>query len=258
MAAPTSISFVPNPGERHRLQLKVTLLHTQPKIWRSLVVSSDLPMPLLHTCMQVSMGWENEHMHSFYKEENRERVYFEPELDDFFGGLFDGGDPKKVIYTKLVVTDVLSSPKARLFYEYDFGDSWLHEIVVEKLLPIGEGLDIPHCLAGEMACPPEDCGGIPGYYDMLETLEKGDQDEKEDLLEWLGKDFAPAAFDLAAINKMLAKVAKPKRAKVAQSAKGAGTAKKAATTKKKTAKKKPQAKKMWVLDPKKKKTPPKE
>lgn len=239
MATPKSILFVPNPGERHRLQLKVTLLHTKPKIWRSLLVPHDMPMALLHACLQVCMGWENAHMHSFYKEENRERVYFEPEVDDFFGGLFDEGGPKKVIYTNLVVTDVLSSPKAKLYYEYDFGDSWLHEIVLEKLLPIGEGPDIPSCLAGEMACPPEDCGGIPGYAHMLETLKNGDQDEKEDLLEWLGRDFDPTAFDLAAINKMLAKVAKPKRAKVAKSAEGAGTSKKATATTKKTAKKKP-------------------
>jgi Plasmid pRiA4b ORF-3-like protein len=239
MATPKSILFVPNPGERHRLQLKVTLMQSKPKIWRSLVVSSDMPMALLHHCLQACMGWEDEHMHHFFKEEKGESVYFEPELEDFFGGFLSDLEPENVKYTNLVVTDLLSSPKAKLFYEYDFGDSWLHEIVLEKLLPIGEGPDTPICLAGEMACPPEDCGGIPGYYHMLETLEKGSQDDKEDLLEWLGEDFDPVALDLAAINKMLAKVAKPKRSQVAKSAKGTGTSTKATTTTKKTTKKKP-------------------
>jgi hypothetical protein len=257
MAAPKSIPFVPAPKERHRLQLKMTLLHTKPKIWRRLVVPSDLPMPLLHRCMQIIMGWQDEHMHHFYKVENRKKVFFEPDMMDFFGEDFDDWGPQKVKYTKLVVTDVLFIPKAKLYYEYDFGDSWEHEIVLEKLLPIEEGLDTPRCLAGEMACPPEDCGGIYGYYDMLETLEKGNKSDKEDLLDWLGKDFDPAAFDLAAVNQLLAKIATPKPKKVAKSGTGSGSSKKADTTKKKTVKQKATPKMVWGLDPKKKKDSPK-
>jgi hypothetical protein len=160
MATVKSIPFVPLPGERHLLQLMVTLLHSKPKIWRRLVVPSDMPMADLHACIQISMGWENSHLHHFYREAHDARVYYEPPSEDLFGGYFDELEAQNVDYTPLAVTDLLSGPKAKLHYEYDFGDSWLHEIVVEQLLPTDAVPDAPRCIDGKMACPPEDCGGI--------------------------------------------------------------------------------------------------
>ncbi len=207
MAASKNLPFVPKPQARQFLQLKVTLKYIEPKIWRRLLVPSDMPVSDLHDCLQISMGWENSHMHHFFKVENREKVFYAPEPDEFFGGFDDGWGPRKLKYTDLVVSDLLPAPKAKLNYEYDFGDAWLHEIVLEKHLPIPEGATAPCCVAGERACPPEDIGGIPGYYHMLETLKTGKKSEKKVLLEWLGGDYDPAAFDLDAVNQVLASLA---------------------------------------------------
>lgn len=90
-----------------------------------------------------------------------------------------------------------------MLYEYDFGDSWMHEIKLEKILPGGGTKKYPRLLGGEMACPPEDCGGIGGYYHLLEILANPKDEEHCDMLEWLGiknpADFDPAAFSAAAV-----------------------------------------------------------
>jgi hypothetical protein len=85
-------------------------------------------------------------------------------------------------------------------YEYDFGDGWEHEIVVEKVLPVEEGVLYPRCLAGKRACPPEDVGGIWGYEDFLATIKDPKHPERREMLEWAGGSFDPAAFDLASVN----------------------------------------------------------
>jgi hypothetical protein len=74
---------------------------------------------------------------------------------------------------------------------------------VEKILPAEEGVHYPVCLTGKRACPPEDCGGIWGYYQLLETIQDPDDREHEEMLDWLGDDFDPEAFDLDAINREL-------------------------------------------------------
>jgi hypothetical protein len=89
------------------------------------------------------------------------------------------------------------APENRAFlYEYDFGDSWEHEIVVEKVLPAVEGIRYPICIAGKRACPPEDCGGVGGYERMLDIIANPKHEEHAEMLEWLGGSFDPEAFDL--------------------------------------------------------------
>lgn len=244
MARPKSIPFVPEAGERYLLQLMVTLKDSDPKIWRRLLVASEMPVEDLHVALQFSFGWDNSHMHHFYKVINRERVYYEPELEAFFDSYFDDWGPKQIKYSKLKVADILISPKDKLMYEYDFGDSWLHEIVVEKLLPMEDDFVTPRCLAGELAGPPEDCGGIFGYYDMLNTLKNGKKDDKEDLLEWLGEEFDPEEFYLDHVNHMLSKITppKPKKARAAK-AKETNTEDPSTSTKKQSATKKTTASK---------------
>lgn len=94
----------------------------------------------------------------------------------------------------------------RLMYEYDFGDGWTHEIHVEKVLPAETGARLTRCLAGERACPPDDCGGPPGYQNMLDILADPEDPEYEEMLEWVGEDFDPEAFDLDAVDKALRKL----------------------------------------------------
>ncbi len=213
MARPKSIPYTPQVGERHLLQLKMTLHWSEPKIWRRIVVASDMPVEDLHYAIQIAMGWENEHLHHFYKVVNRVRVFYEPDTEDFFAGYFDFL-PKKLNYEKLKVVDLVQNPKDKLFYEYDFGDGWLHDIVLEKLLPMEEDFTAPRCIEGEMACPPEDCGGIYGYYQMLEVLKNKKHPEHRELKDWMGGKFDPEEFDILIVNELLLQLApKPKKSR---------------------------------------------
>jgi hypothetical protein len=101
---------------------------------------------------------------------------------------------------------VLPGPRAHMLYEYDFGDGWIHEIVVEEVLRPERAIKHPVCIAGERACPPEDCGGIWGYYGMLEAVRDSEHPEHEGILEWMGADFDPEAFDRDKVNRRLKQI----------------------------------------------------
>ena len=101
---------------------------------------------------------------------------------------------------------MVTSENERFLYEYDFGDSWIHEILVEKILPPEPKKRYPVCLKGKRACPPEDVGGPWGYADFLEAIRDPDHPEHEEYLEWAGEDFDPEAFDLDEVNRALRKM----------------------------------------------------
>lgn len=92
---------------------------------------------------------------------------------------------------------------SKIFYTYDFGDNWEHEILVEKVLPPGQGPKHPECLAGKRACPPEDVGGPWGYLDFLDAIANPDHPQHQDMMEWSGGFFDPEAFDRSGINAIL-------------------------------------------------------
>jgi hypothetical protein len=96
---------------------------------------------------------------------------------------------------------VVSRVKDKLIYEYDFGDSWEHELLIEKILPPEAGKRYPVCLTGKRACPPEDCGGIWGYASFLEAIQDPQHPEHEEMVEWVGGKFNPEAFDLDEVNR---------------------------------------------------------
>ncbi len=104
---------------------------------------------------------------------------------------------------------VVSGVKDKLIYEYDFGDSWEHELLVEKILPLEAGKGYPVCLTGKRACPPEDCGGIWGYAGFLEAIQDPNHPEHEAMREWVGGEFAPDAFDLDEVNRELQRLTSP-------------------------------------------------
>lgn len=173
-------------------QLKITLQYILPPVWRRVEVPADIKLDKLHDVIQVAMGWTDSHMHAFYVDgESYGRAG--PALPDM-------RDERKVRLDDLV------RKGDRLMYEYDFGDGWMHEIRVEKVLPAETGVRLPRCLAGERACPPDDCGGPPGYQNMLEILADPKDPEHEEMLEWAGEDFDPEAFDLDAVDKALRKL----------------------------------------------------
>ncbi|MBI5446542.1 MAG: plasmid pRiA4b ORF-3 family protein [Deltaproteobacteria bacterium] len=174
-------------------QLKVTLKGSKPPIWRRFQVAADTTLGDLHPILQRIMGWDDSHLHHF-------RLGLElfgvPDPDDTFGD--DVEDERDAL-----LRDVLPAEKAKLRYEYDFGDSWDHELILEKILPPEPAAELPRCLTGKRACPPEDCGGLWGYAELLDALSDPRHPEHEEQLEWLGEGFDPEAFDLQAVNAAL-------------------------------------------------------
>ncbi len=152
---------------------------------------------------QISVGWTNSHLHQFVV--GRTRITdMEFELDEF-------GDDILVDEQGLKLGLKENELPFEIRYEYDFGDGWIHDIVVEKMIDADPALRYPHCVEGKMNCPQEDCGGLGEYANMLKTRRNKKDPERADLLEWLGGEFDAKAFDLAAVNKELKKIAKWKR-----------------------------------------------
>jgi hypothetical protein len=172
-------------------QLKVTLMDSKPPIWRRIQVSSDITLYTLHQIIQEAMGWTDSHLHQFII---GGKYYGEPNPD--YG--FEMADESRVKLNRVV-----KGEKAKFRYEYDFGDNWQHQIVVEKILTPEAGVHYPRCLTGKRNCPPEDCGGVWGYADFLEAIQNPEHPEHDELLEWVGGEFDPEAFDLDEVNQAL-------------------------------------------------------
>jgi hypothetical protein len=177
--------------EAKAYQLKVTLRGARPPIWRRLEVKGDTKLSTLHQILQVAMGWTDSHLHQFIA---KDKIYGTPDPDFFM----DCEDERKVR-----LDQVLRRPKDRMVYVYDFGDSWEHEVLVEKVVPAEKGRGrYPLVTAGKRASPPEDCGGIPGYYQLLEVLGNPRHPEHEEMLKWCGEEYDPDEFDLQEVNRM--------------------------------------------------------
>ncbi|HEX8455137.1 MAG TPA: plasmid pRiA4b ORF-3 family protein [Longimicrobium sp.] len=174
-------------------QLRVTLLGTEPPIWRQLHVRATITLEALHHVIQASMGWADDHLHQFTAGAKRYGPV-EP------GGLRVHDERKALLYR------VLTKPGQRMLYVYDFGDDWVHEVRVEAIVRPEQPLEFPVCTAGERACPPEDCGGIWGYDDLLEVLGNPEHEEYEERREWMGDDFDPEVFDREEVNRTLRKI----------------------------------------------------
>lgn len=179
-------------------QLKVVLRGTTPPIWRRLEVPASLTLADLHAVLQTAFGWSHSHLHEFDTALGR----FADHRED---ADFDDHDlrPEDAVTLEQVAPKVGD----KLQYIYDFGDDWQHDIAVEKVLERGPGIDYPRCTGGRRAAPPEDCGGVWGYQDLIDVLANPDDEEHEDRLEWLGladrSDFDPDAFDAAEVNHAL-------------------------------------------------------
>ncbi len=177
--------------ETHIYQLKITLKGSRPPIWRRVLVPSDVKLNKLHDIVQTVMGWYNCHLHNF---EVGGILYATPHPDDW--------EPVQD-ERKVKLQQVLFQEKTKILYVYDFGDNWEHEVLLEKIVTTEPGADDLLCVKGKRACPPEDCGGIWGYVDFLETIHDPDHEEHKSLLEWVGGAFDSEHFDLADINQRL-------------------------------------------------------
>jgi hypothetical protein len=175
-------------------QIKITLKDVRPPIWRRVQVRSDELLEHLHYVIQLSMGWTNSHLHSFtiYGEE-----YGVP-MPEFDADGFAPFDEKKSKLSKVIFGE-----KFKFSYLYDFGDSWEHEILVEKVLEADPQIDYPICIKAKRACPPEDCGGTWGYQNFLEIIQDPEHPEHEEMLEWVGGSFDPEDAELDEANEQL-------------------------------------------------------
>jgi hypothetical protein len=176
-------------------QIKVTLLGSDPPIWRRLLVPASITLAALHNVLQIAMGWDSSHMHEFRK---GKQFYGMPNPDERFFNV-----PRTIDDRKVQLDEVLLRVGSNFLYTYDMGDSWEHAIVLEKRLPVDPNLKYPACLGGELASPPEDCGGIYGFYDLLEASRNPEHPRHGELLEWVGEDWNPDAFSLDDVNQRL-------------------------------------------------------
>jgi hypothetical protein len=178
-------------------QFKVTLRHSRPAIWRRFQVPGGITLHRLHLVLQTVMGWDNYHLYRFQVGDIQ---YGEPDPDNDFYGLH----MKNSRRTKLA--KVVPEEGARFVYEYDFGDSWEYDLLVERFLRGTQRMSHPVCIEGKRACPPEDCGGIWGYDHLLEVLRDPANEGHEEMMEWVGGDFDPEAFDLGSVNDELGRM----------------------------------------------------
>ena len=178
--------------------LHVSLKNTTPLVWRRIKVRSDISLENLHEVIQVAMGWRNSHLHQFIVGKSFSGV---PDPDDSGYGM------EMLDEQEYTLKDLAPKKGSKLRYEYDFGDSWMHQIKVEQV--VANDLDYKHptCLAGENACPPEDVGGVWGYINMQEALRDPDHEEHDQFKEWIGRGtFDPTVFDLKKPNKGLQRI----------------------------------------------------
>jgi hypothetical protein len=171
-------------------QIKVTLQHIAPPIWRRIEVPEDIKLGKLHRVLQIAMGWTDSHLHAY-------RIGSESY------GTPDPDFPDATQSERNVRLDKVTGADDTFIYEYDFGDSWGHALKVEKIVPADPTTHYPRCTAGSRACPPEDCGGPPGYEHLLEALRDPKHEDNEQMRERIGGEFDPEAFDLSRINQDL-------------------------------------------------------
>jgi len=189
-----------------RYYLHIQLLDIVPPIWRRIVVPGAISLHTLHKMFQVTMGWENAHLYLFRLTINEKTTVYglpDPDWDD--AGLRIRDSRR----TKLDAT--VWAEWLKLTYEYDLGDSWMHQITVERIEHVaGESVYkdalwiTPRCLAGERACPPEDAGGVGGYTLLLEALQNPRHPEHEQMRQWVGMSYDPELFSVQQVNSALA------------------------------------------------------
>lgn len=196
MAAHGKKSPAPKAGEESVLQLKVTLRGSRPPIWRRIQVLDSSTLADLHDVIQVIMNWTDSHLHLF---EVKGKYYTRKEQEtDLDFGVPDNDS------SGVTLADLRLRQKGQKFrYIYDFGDDWVHQLAVEAVLPKDPEAFYPVCLTGRRASPPEDCGGIWGYYSLLEVLGDPDHPEHAEMLEWAGGPIVQAEFSASEVNEIL-------------------------------------------------------
>jgi hypothetical protein len=173
-------------------QLKVTLNDSKPPIWRRVLVEDTTTLSKLHIILQTVMGWTDSHLHQFII---NDEFYGEPDDDEF-------SDIETKNEKRFHLNQFVERKGFKFVYEYDFGDSWYHTILVEAILPAEKGVLYPRCIEGKRACPPEDVGGVWGYEDFQKVIANPQDPEYDEMMEWIGS-FDPERFNLEHVNEGL-------------------------------------------------------
>ena len=171
----------------------ITLQDVEPPVWRRLEVPMDTTFERLHVYLNAAMGWLDYHLHEF---EVAGRRIAADDADD-------ETQPPYEDETAVTLAEVLAQGTRDFLYRYDFGDGWEHLVEVESVEPAEPAVFYPRCVGAGRACPPEDCGGAPGFTDLLRALADPTDPERDELLEWLGESFDPEAVDVEAVNRLL-------------------------------------------------------
>lgn len=172
-------------------QFKITLKGIKPLIWRRILVPETYTFWDLHVAIQDAMGWLDYHLHEFeiIDPSTGEKVRIGLPSEDY------DWSRETLLGWKQKIAEYFSMGNRLANYTYDFGDNWEHIIKLEKILPRGVNTDYPTCIAGERACPPEDCGGAWGYGEFLRSIRNPKHKEHKEMLEWVGGEFDPEYFD---------------------------------------------------------------
>ena len=186
---------------RQIYQLRIFLRYTKPPVWRRVLVRPSMRLDALHHLIQMVMGWEDGHLHMFRKGGQNYSIP-SPWDDDFRMP----GMPRDLDARNHQVGQLLKREKDWMSYIYDFGDSWHHKVTLQKILPYARSVRVPACTGGRRRCPPEDCGGIPGFYGMLQALSDPADPNHEHMMEWLGEPFDPEDFSHEEVDATVAKV----------------------------------------------------
>ena len=183
----------PQPPGQSVFRLRIQLRDVDPVVWRRILVPGSIRMAKLSPILLAAMGWNNSHLHAF-------------EIGDKRIGMCFDEYPEGEIDEKSVTVLQALRDERRFVFEYDFGDSWEHEVIIEELTWSYFGLKFAVCLDGENACPPDDVGGTGGYVEFLEAISDPDHEDHQHMLEWADGPFDPAEFDLANANALMQKV----------------------------------------------------
>lgn len=174
-------------------RLRIALRGIQPPIWRRIRVPDTLPLSRLHDVIQTTFGWTDSHLHQFYI---AGAAYGRP-LDFDQTVLDEAG---------ITLAHAVGAAIKRFLYVYDFGDDWIHDVTVEKLIAGNSGDERPQCLGGRRRRPPEDCGGVARYGDLLRVLRAPGHSRDDPVPEPASRRFDPEEFDLGAVNRVLARL----------------------------------------------------
>jgi hypothetical protein len=182
--------------------LRIEIEYIEPLIWRRVAVRTSMNLKTLHKVIQAAMGWLDYHLWQFTADERRYGIPFP-----------DDPHPNKRISnaasTKL--SALLATGVTEFGYMYDFGDDWAHRIMVEAIKPAEARESYPRFLGGERRCPPEDCGGPPGYFEFIENIASKRGKKAKEALEWYGGPYDPDDIDEQQIKITLGRLANSHR-----------------------------------------------